>query len=79
MSEMTKRLLLIFFMIFLNISVQRDGFPFLIKKTSYSQEFISSVEEARRLSRDPNVKAYTDLDQLFADLYAEEDQIIVAT
>ena len=34
----------------------------------YNQETLDAMAEAERLSRDPSVKGYTDLDELFKDL-----------
>lgn len=37
-------------------------------KTLSNQETIAALLEAERIAKDPSVKAYTDLDELFADL-----------
>lgn len=37
-------------------------------KVLSNQETIAALLEAERIAKDPSVKAYTDLDELFADL-----------
>lgn len=34
------------------------------------RETVAAMREAERIARDPSVKGYTDLDELFADLRA---------
>ena len=55
--------------IFLRQAVRSQGIPFEITR-SFNAETVAAMEEAQRIARDPNVKGYTDLDQLFADLKA---------
>lgn len=42
--------------------------PFAIKTEQPSKETIAAMLEAERIAKDPSVKGYTDLDELFADL-----------
>lgn len=49
---------------FLHQCVLRGGIPFSIEIPNYSQPTIEAMEEARRISRDPNVKSYDDLESL---------------
>ncbi len=42
-----------------------------LDKRRPSAETIAALEEADRIIRDPNVKAYTDIDEMFAELRAE--------
>ena len=36
-------------------------------------EFLAAIEEARRISRDPNVKTYNTAEELEADLLSDDD------
>lgn len=54
--------------IFLRQCVLRGGLPFSVELPQYKQEVIEAMEEARRISRDPNVKGYTDLKEMFKEL-----------
>ena len=56
------------FNIFVRQSLQEGGIPFAIKMDQPNQETIAAMLEAERIARDPSVKGYTDLDELFADL-----------
>ncbi len=57
---------------FLRQVILRRGIPFDVTYPEDVWEFRSEVteamEEAKEISRDPNVKGYTDLDELFEDL-----------
>ncbi len=55
--------------IFLRQAVRTQGIPFEITRTPNAQT-IAAMKEAERIARDPNVKGYTDLDELFRDLKA---------
>lgn len=47
----------------------REGrIPFTISLNKLNQETIAALLEAERIAKDPSVKTYTDLDELFADL-----------
>lgn len=56
------------FNIFVRQSLREGGIPFAIKMDQPNQETIAAMLEAERIARDPSVKGYTDLDELFADL-----------
>lgn len=56
------------FNIFVRQSLREGGIPFAIKMDQSNQETIAAMLEAERIARDPSVKGYTDLDELFADL-----------
>ena len=48
--------------------IRYQGIPFeLRRKRAKDQEMLEAMAEAKRLSRDPNAKRYTDVDELFAD------------
>ncbi|MEZ3445690.1 MAG: type II toxin-antitoxin system RelB/DinJ family antitoxin [Lachnospiraceae bacterium] len=53
---------------FLRQVILRNGLPFEVKYPELKPEVVEAMEEARRISRDPNVKGYTDVDELFEDL-----------
>lgn len=53
---------------FLRQVVLQNGIPFEVKYPEYKPEVIEAMEEANRISRDPNVKGYTDIDELFEEL-----------
>ena len=52
---------------FLRQAVRKQGIPFDISRTP-NAETIAAMKEAETIARDPNVKGYTDLDELFRDL-----------
>ena len=51
--------------IFLRQCVMRGGLPFAVEVPKYKKEVIDAMEEAKRISKDPNVKGYTDLNEMF--------------
>lgn len=53
---------------FLKQVILRGGIPFEVKYPEYTPEVIDAMEEAKRISRDPNIKGYTDIDALFEEL-----------
>lgn len=56
------------FNIFVRQSLREGGIPFEIKTEKPNKETIAAMLEAERIAKDPSVKGYTDLDELFADL-----------
>jgi DNA-damage-inducible protein J len=56
------------FNIFVRQSLREGRIPFDISLNHPNAETIAAMLEAERIAKDPNVKGYTDLDQLFADL-----------
>ena len=50
--------------LFLHQCVLRGGLPFNIEMPRYSQRTLDAMDEARRISRDPDVKGYTSMDEL---------------
>ena len=58
------------FNIFVRQSLREGGIPFKITKGKPNAETVAAMLEAERIATDPNVKHYTDLDELFADLNA---------
>ena len=56
------------FNIFVRQSLRERGIPFKITEGSPSQETVSAMLEAERIAKDPNIKGYHDVNELFADL-----------
>ncbi len=54
--------------IFLRQCILNNGLPFSVELPKYNLETLVAMEEAKSISRDPNVKGYTNLDELFSDL-----------
>ena len=54
--------------LFLKQVILQRGLPFEVKYPEYKPEVLEAMEEAKRISRDPNVKGFTNIDDLFADL-----------
>ena len=54
--------------VFLRQSLRVGGFPFDVRMEQPNKETMAAMLEAERIAKDPNVKGYTDLDELFADL-----------
>ncbi len=50
--------------LFLHQCVLRGGIPFSIEMPHYNRGTIFAMEEARRISRDPSVRSYDNLDDL---------------
>ena len=44
--------------------VLKGGLPFRVEMPRYSQRTLDAMDEARRISRDPDVKGYTNMDEL---------------
>ncbi len=58
------------FNIFIRQSLREGRIPFDISLNQPNTETIAAMQEAERIAKDPNVKGYTDLHRLFADLDA---------
>ena len=58
------------FNIFVRQSLREGGIPFEIKLENPNKETIAAMIEAERIAKDPAVKGYSDLDELFKDLKA---------
>lgn len=58
------------FNIFVRQSLREGRIPFEISLDRPDREPVAAMREAERIARDPSVKGYTDLDELFADLRA---------
>lgn len=56
------------FNIFVRQSLREGGIPFEIRTDRPNKETIAAMLEAENIAKDPNVKGYTDLDEMFANL-----------
>ena len=56
------------FNIFVRQSLREGGIPFEIHLNPPTKETISAMLEAEKIGKDPSVKGYTDLDEMFTDL-----------
>lgn len=50
--------------LFLHQCVLRGGLPFKVELPRYSQSALDAMEEARRISRDLDVRGYDSMDEL---------------
>ena len=58
------------FNIFVRQALREGRIPFDISLKQPNRETLAALMEAERIAKDPNVKGYTDLDELFDDLKA---------
>ena len=56
------------FNIFVRQSIRDGGIPFESTLNHPSKDTIAAILEAERIAKDPSVKGYNDLDELFAEL-----------
>lgn len=56
------------FNIFVRQSIRDGGIPFEITLNQPSKDTIAAMLEAEGIAKDPSVKGYNDLDELFAEL-----------
>ena len=56
------------FNIFVRQSLRESGIPFKISIEQPNKETVAAMLEAKRIAKDPSVKGYNDLDELFDDL-----------
>lgn len=54
--------------IFLKQVVLQGGLPFEVRYPQYKQEVIEAMEEAKRISHDPNTKHYSSFKEALEDL-----------
>ena len=54
--------------IFLRQCVLRNGLPFNVELPQYKTEVIEAMEEAKRISRDPNTKRYSSFSEALEDI-----------
>ncbi len=56
------------FNIFVRQSLRERGIPFTITECPPNKETLSALLEAERIAKDSNVKGYTDIEDLLAEL-----------
>ena len=56
------------FNIFVRQSLREGGIPFAIKLEEPNKETIAAMLEAERIAKDPNVKSYSDVEEVFREL-----------
>jgi DNA-damage-inducible protein J len=56
--------------LFLHQCILRGGLPFAVEMPQYSQSTLDAMAEARRISRDPDVRGYRSMEELKAALEA---------
>ena len=56
------------FNIFVRQSLREGRIPFDVSLNQPNKETIAALLEAERIAKDPSVKGYTNLDEMFADL-----------
>ena len=56
--------------IFLRQCVMRGGLPFAVEVPQYKAEVMEAMEEAKRISKDLNVKRYSNFSEVLEDLNA---------
>lgn len=54
--------------IFLKQCVMRGGLPFEVAVPQYKPEVLEAMEEAKRISKDPNTKRYGSFSEVMEDL-----------
>ncbi|PKM89167.1 MAG: type II toxin-antitoxin system antitoxin, RelB/DinJ family [Firmicutes bacterium HGW-Firmicutes-12] len=59
------------FNIFLRQAVRQQRIPFDIALETPNAETIAAMEEAERISRDPSIKGYTDVNKMMKELMAD--------
>lgn len=50
--------------LFLHQCVLRGGLPFSVEMPRYNQHTLDAMDEARRISRNPDVRGYSSMDEL---------------
>lgn len=50
--------------IFLHQCILRGGLPFSVEMPRFNQNTLDAMDEARRISRKPDIKGYTNMDEL---------------
>lgn len=55
--------------IFLKQCVMRGGLPFEVVVPQYKSEVLEAMEEAKRISKDPNTKRYSSFSEAMEDIY----------
>ena len=56
------------FNIFVRQALREGKIPFDISINNPNKRTVAAMIEAERIAKDPSIKGYTDMDELFADL-----------
>jgi len=59
--------------VFIHQSCNVGGLPFSLRPVRPNAETLAAMAEAERISRDPSVKGYRDMNELFKDLDADDE------
>ncbi|MGN1114363.1 MAG: type II toxin-antitoxin system RelB/DinJ family antitoxin [Oscillospiraceae bacterium] len=54
--------------LFLRQCILHNGLPFKVEMPKYSKQLLSAIDEAKEISRNPDVKSYTNMEDLKAAL-----------
>ena len=54
--------------IFLKQCILKNGLPFAVELPKYKPEVLAAMEEAKRISRDPNVRRYSSFSEILEEL-----------
>lgn len=54
--------------LFLRQCIMRNGLPFSVELPKYNQSTLNAMEEAKSISRNPDIKGYTTMEDLKAAL-----------
>ena len=57
--------------IFLRQCLLRGGLPFSVEVPKYNEETLAAMEDAKRISRDPDIQGYSSINELFKALDEE--------
>ncbi len=60
--------------IFLRQAVLRGGLPFKVELPQLKPEVLEAMEEAKQISRDPNVKSYTNIREMFQEILEDDSE-----
>ena len=58
--------------IFLRQCILRGGLPFAVELPKYNRETLDAMAEAKKISRDPGIKGYNNMEDLKAALEADD-------
>ena len=57
--------------LFLHQCILRGGLPFQVELPAYNQKVLNAMSEARRISRDPDIRGYDSMEDLKAALESD--------
>ena len=60
--------------IFLRQCILRGGLPFKVEVPKFNAETLAAMQEARKISRDPNVPSYSSMEDLKKALLQDDAQ-----